>query len=107
MDVVRADLKKWLAEVANVRQHGKTGRRPADVFREEELPALGPLPARCFTPVVWKSARVHQDSHVLFDKRFYSVPWRLVGSAQAGCRLLALRGPPPAQSSSPPSGAAK
>ncbi|NTX15211.1 IS21 family transposase [Myxococcus sp. CA056] len=80
VDVVRADLKKWLAEVANVRWHGKTGRRPVDVFREEELPALRPLPTRRFTPVVWKATRVHQDSHVLFDRRFYSVPWRLVGS---------------------------
>ncbi|RKH64636.1 IS21 family transposase [Corallococcus interemptor] len=80
VDVVRADLKKWLAQVANVRRHGKTGRRPVDVFGEEELPALRPLPTRRFTPVVWKPARVHQDSHVLFDRRFYSVPWRLVGS---------------------------
>jgi transposase len=80
VDVVRADLKRWLAEVANVRRHGTTGRRPVDVFREEELPALRPLPARRFTPVVWKCARVHQDGHVLFDKRFYSVPWRHAGS---------------------------
>ena len=79
VDVVRADLKKWLAEVANVRWHGKTGRRPVDVFREEELPALRPLPTRRFTPVAWKATRVHQDSHVLVERRFYSVPWRLVG----------------------------
>lgn len=79
-DVVRADLKRWLAQVANVRRHGTTGRRPVDVFREEEAPALRPLPAKRFTPVLWKAARVHQDSHVLFERRFYSVPWRLVGS---------------------------
>lgn len=78
-DVVRAGLRRWLAEVANVRRHGTTGRRPVDVFREEEAPALRPLPAKRFEPVVWKPARVHQDSHVLFERRFYSVPWRLVG----------------------------
>jgi hypothetical protein len=27
----------------------------------------------------WKQARVHQDTHVCFDKRLYSVPWRWVG----------------------------
>ncbi|MCI0673807.1 MAG: IS21 family transposase, partial [Myxococcaceae bacterium] len=80
VDVVRGELQRWLAEVANVRRHGTTGRRPVDVFREEEVPALRPLPAKRFVPVVWKPARVHQDSHVLFDRRFYSVPWRLVGS---------------------------
>jgi hypothetical protein len=28
---------------------------------------------------VWKEARVHQDSHVVFERRLYSVPWRLIG----------------------------
>lgn len=77
---VRAELKEWLAQVANVRRHGTTGRRPVDVFRQEEAPALRPPPQKRFTPVVWKPTRVHQDSHVLFERRFYSVPWRLVGS---------------------------
>jgi hypothetical protein len=26
--------------------------------------------------VIWKSARVHRDSHVVFGERLYSVPWR-------------------------------
>jgi hypothetical protein len=29
--------------------------------------------------VTWANVRVHQDSHVAFDKRLYSVPWRLIG----------------------------
>lgn len=38
-----------------------------------------PLPPRRFEPVVWKPATVHPDSHVEFDRRLYSVPWRLIG----------------------------
>jgi hypothetical protein len=41
--------------------------------------ALGSLPVRPYEPVVWKKAKVHPDSHVVFDRRLYSVPWRLVG----------------------------
>jgi hypothetical protein len=41
--------------------------------------ALRPLPERRFELVTWHKARVHQDSHVVFDKRLYSVPWRLIG----------------------------
>ena len=33
-------------------------------------------PARPYVPVVWKKARIHTDSHVIFDKRLYSVPYR-------------------------------
>lgn len=80
VEVVRAELKRWLAEVANVRRHGTTGRRPVDLFDEEERSALRPLPTKRFSPIVWKPARVHQDSHILFERRLYSVPWRLVGS---------------------------
>jgi len=29
--------------------------------------------------VTWHQARVHLDAHIVFDKRLYSVPWRLVG----------------------------
>jgi hypothetical protein len=38
-----------------------------------------PLPARPYEPVTWKKASVHQDSHVVFERRMYSVPWRLIG----------------------------
>jgi hypothetical protein len=39
---------------------------------------LLPLPARPYVPVVWKEARIHTDSHVIFDKRLYSVPYRFL-----------------------------
>jgi transposase len=79
VDEVRAALVVWLRDVAGQRQHGTTRRRPAEVFAVEERAALRPLPTLPFEPVEWKRATVHADSHVCFDKRLYSVPWRLVG----------------------------
>jgi hypothetical protein len=39
---------------------------------------LLPIPAVRYTTVVWKKTRVHADSHVHFERRLYSVPWRLI-----------------------------
>jgi transposase len=78
-DEVRAHLRRWCDEVAATRVHGTTGKRPVDVFRDREKPALLPLPARPYEPVLWKKARVHRDSHVAFERRLYSVPWRYMG----------------------------
>jgi len=76
---VQAELDRWVVEIAGEREHGTTGKRPLRVFRDVEQAALLPLPTIRFEPVVWKEARVHQDSHVAFEKRLYSVPWRFVG----------------------------
>ena len=81
MDVValRESLGRWLAQVANERVHGTTGRVPREVFEQEEHEALlGLAPVR-FEQVIWHAAQVHRDSHVVFEKRLYSVPWRLIG----------------------------
>jgi transposase len=71
-------LQRWVDEIANVRIHGTTHQRPNDLFVIER-DALLPLPERRFEVVTWQQARVHQDSHIAFDKRLYSVPWRLIG----------------------------
>ena len=73
-----ASLALWVAQTANTRHHGTTGKRPIEAFEEEKV-ALVPLPARRFDPILWRKAKVHRDSHVAFQKRLYSVPWRLIG----------------------------
>jgi transposase len=78
VELVAPALQRWVHEVAGTREHGTTRRRPLQVFTELEQPALKPLPARRFEPVVWKEATVHRDSHVIFEKRLYSVPWKLI-----------------------------
>jgi len=72
-------LARWVSEVAGTREHGTTRRRPIEVFEAEEQVALKPLPAKRFETVIWKQPTVHQDSHVEFGRRLYSVPWRLIG----------------------------
>ena len=79
LEEVNRTLKRWVQEIAGQRTHGTTGRRPVEVFEAEEKAALLPLPAQRYEPVVWKEATVHRDSHVVFDGRQYSVPWRLMG----------------------------
>lgn len=77
---LKPKLARWVREVAGVRVHGTTGRRPLDVFEAEEQRALLPLPAKRYQLVIWKKALVHRDSHVEYERRLYSVPWRLIGS---------------------------
>ena len=74
-----ARLRHWLLQVAGTRVHGTTHRQPLLVFEEEERTALLPLPARPYLLTVWKAVTVHIDSHVAFEKRLYSVPFRFVG----------------------------
>ena len=78
IDEVQADLDLWNREVASVRIHGTTGRRPLDVFEEEERPALRPLPVVVGERAIWKRAKVHPDAHVTCRKRLFSVPWQLI-----------------------------
>lgn len=75
----REELVAWLREVAGQRIHGTTGKRPAEVFQEFEHTVLKPLPQRRYEITTWRKAQVHQDTHVLFGRRFYSVPWKLIG----------------------------
>jgi transposase len=79
VDDAHVALARWVEEVANVRIHGTTQRRPADVFGADERTALLALPTRAWEPVRWHEARVHRDSHVSFERRLYSVPWQHVG----------------------------
>lgn len=76
---VRKEMAQWLQQIADMRIHGTTRERPIDLFEREERGALKLLPPIRFEIVVWKKAKVHPDSHVVVDKRLYSVPFRLIG----------------------------
>lgn len=77
MEVQRL-LDLFLDSDANVRMHGTTQRIPAEELALE-TPLFHPLPSVRYEPIVWRQAKVLADTHVQFDKRLYSVPWRLVG----------------------------
>jgi len=80
-DIVDAQkqLDRLALEIAGQRDHGTLHVKPFELFEAEEKPALKTLPTRAYVPTTWKRATVHPNSHVVFDRREYSVPWRLVG----------------------------
>lgn len=79
VSAVAKELARWVAEIANTRIHGTTQRAPIDLFEATERGALLPLPRVAFEPMRWATANVHRDTHILFERHLYSVPWRLVG----------------------------
>ena len=79
IDGAQQELQRWIAEIADVRIHGTTREKPIDLFEREERAAMKPLPPVRFEIVVWKRAKVHPDAHIAFERRLYSVPFRLIG----------------------------
>lgn len=67
-------LADWLQNVANVRIHGSTGRRPAELFEEAERAALRPLPAGPHECCVASIAGADSCFRVTVDGNRYSVP---------------------------------
>ena len=72
----------WLKEVADVRTHRQTKRRPIDMHAEE-LPHLIPLPQRPFevAEVVYRT--VDAEGMVPYGQNRYSAPWQYIGQVLA------------------------
>jgi len=79
IDDANRRLQQWLAETANVRTHGTTGQQPVVMLDKRERAELIALPTTPVVPTMWREAKVATNSHVTFDKRFYSVPWTHIG----------------------------
>jgi transposase len=73
-------------EELNGRPFSKMDGSRDSVFREQEAPALKPLPGTPFNFGLWKKASVYIDYHVQVDSHYYSVPYRYVGN-QVDVRL--------------------
>jgi len=71
---------RWLVSVSDQRPHRILPGSVGEVFASHEQPALLPLPRDPFEVAHWATATVHPDCHVQVQRRFYSVPWRLVGT---------------------------
>ena len=72
-------LMQWEAEVADVRIHGTTRRRPLDLFEEAEKQALLPLPPTRFGFFREGKRKVHRDGYIDVERAYYSVPPEYVG----------------------------
>jgi hypothetical protein len=68
----------WLENVADVRVHRKTKKRPIDAHAEE-LPHLLPLPAHHWDTAQVVYRVVRPEGWIDYRRNHYSVPWRYIG----------------------------
>ena len=78
LENLNAECRHWLDTVANVRQHGTTGRKPCELFAEEKK-ALQRLPLNPYDTGVVKHARVNKQFRIRCESNTYSVPPQFVG----------------------------
>lgn len=78
-DTLNKGLRKWILNIAGLRCHGTTHRKPLEHFAGEEQVYLLSLPKVKWESLSWRACMVHRDACVLVEKARYSVPWRLVG----------------------------
>jgi transposase len=86
-------LRQWLLSTAAQRVHGTTHTAPWTRFEQTEWLALLPLPVAAYDPAIWKQVKLHRDGHVIFERAYYSAPYRLVGQTlwlRAGLREMRL-----------------
>lgn len=75
----RRRAERWCLHTAGLRIHGTTGRRPLEVFRSEEQPALLPAPERPYELPHYAEPKVHRDYHIEVCRALYSVPAAYLG----------------------------
>lgn len=75
------DAMAPLLQYLNQRAFQKLPGCRASVFAEIDAPALMALPLQAWEWAVFKTVRVHIDSHIEFEGHRYSVPHALVGMA--------------------------
>lgn len=73
-DHAQAEAEKWCRDIAGLRVHGTTRKRPFIAFEEEEKQHLLPLTGERFDVPVWADCKVHPDHHIRFGLALYSVP---------------------------------
>ena len=72
----------WLAEVADVREHRQTRRRPIDLHAEE-IPHLIPLPEQPYEVAEMVYRTVDAEGFIPYGNNRYSVPWHYIGQVLA------------------------
>ncbi len=76
--IMKPLAQQWLDGVANIRNHGETGRRPIDMFQEEKA-SLQPLPLELYDIGVVQQMRASRQFRIALDTNHYSVPAQLAG----------------------------
>ena len=81
---VREQAQRWCREVAELRIHGTTHRKPLMVFQDEERETLIPWNGEAYEIADWRNAKVHQDHHIQCRQALYSVPAGSESGGQGG-----------------------
>ena len=76
---VQRGAVKWCLDVAGMRIHGTTRKRPRIVFEEQEKAILLPVREERFDIPKWSSGTVHPDHHIRFGNALYSLPTEYIG----------------------------
>jgi len=71
--------ERWCREVAGLRIHGTTRRRPAEDFEVRERPHLLPAPEDTYDVPTWVDVKVHEDHHLRACLALYSLPTEYIG----------------------------
>ena len=79
---VREQAQRWCRDVAGLRIHGTTHKKPLVVFQDEEREALIPWDGEAYEIADWREAKVHQDHHIQCRQALYSVPSSLCPPGQ-------------------------
>jgi len=74
---LNAAIRVKLEEFVNRPFQKKEGSR-YEIFRDEELPLLAPLPATPYELAEWKQATVQYNYHISVDGMLYSVPYEYI-----------------------------
>ena len=79
---LRSEAQRWCRDVAGLRIHGTTRRKPLVVFQDEERQALIPWDGEPYEIADWRNAKVHPDHHIQCRQALYSVPSALCPPGQ-------------------------
>jgi transposase len=78
-DAINPAARIWLNEIANVRTHGETRKKPIELFQEEK-PNLLPRPSHGFDIAAVTQVRASSQFRIAFDSNHYSVPAQYAGA---------------------------
>jgi Mu transposase-like protein len=84
LEALNAQARRWMEQVANVRLHRETGKRPCEAFPQEKL-ALQPLPLAGYDISCSRRVRATNRCRIAFESNRYTVPFEHAGA------LLELR----------------
>ncbi|MFQ5901821.1 MAG: IS21 family transposase [Thermodesulfobacteriota bacterium] len=79
IDDLRGIARWWLANRSDIHIHDTTGRPPIELFMEQELRALQPLPLHPYDSSEVRLMVCRLDGFIEFETNFYSVPYEYVG----------------------------